>query len=81
MIRLSDVPSRLNSARTVDLERLRMVYENQPRANSFIPYRSLGEDGCRRGNGHVLPRILEHCSRVRNGVIIETDASASNISF
>lgn len=81
MIRLIGVPSSLNSARTVDPETLRMVSENDPRANSFTPYRSSREDGCRRGNWHVLPRILEHRSRVRNGVTIETDASASNISF
>ncbi len=81
MIRLIGVPSSLNPARTVDPETLRMVSENHPRANSFTPYRSSREDGCRRGNWHVLPRVLEHRSRVRNGVTIETDASASNISF
>lgn len=82
IIRLTGgVPSSLNSARTVDLERLRMVAENPHRANSFTPYRNSREYGCRGGNGHVLPRILEHRSRVRNGVAIEPDASASNVSF
>ena len=77
MIRLSGVPSSLNSAQTMDLETLRMLAENYPWANSLTPYRSSREDGCRRGNRHVLPRILEHRSRMRNGVAIESDASAS----
>lgn len=81
MIRLSGVPSSFNSARTVDLETSRMVSENHSGANSFTPYRISREDGCRRGDGHVLPPIPEHRSRVEDWVTIETDASASNISI
>lgn len=81
MIRLSGVPSSFNSARTVDLETPRMVSENHSRANSFTPDRSSRENGCRRGNGHVLPPILEHRALEWkiDWVTIETDASASSI--